>query len=120
MKRRSRARAGRAKWRPRNTTAKRSQASRPVSASIAQLQERLERQARELEESREEQAATAGVLRLISTLSGELAPIFEAILESATRLGAAKFGNLYLYEAGKLRAAASYNVPRRIPKGART
>ena len=66
---------------------------------------------RELEEARDERAALAEVLRVISTSPGELEPVFGAMLVNAVRLCEAKFGNLYLYEEGALRIVASHNVP---------
>ena len=85
-------------------------ARRPISP-IANLQEQLKRQDRELEEAREERAAIAEVLRVISSSSGELKPVFEAMLANAVRLCEAKFGDLYLYEGGRLRMVAGHNVP---------
>src|SRR5262249_18597575 len=54
----------------------------------------------ELRESLEQQTATADVLRVISLSSGELEPVFQTILENATRICGAKFANLHLYENG--------------------
>src|SRR4029077_5961702 len=54
---------------------------------------------------------TAEVLKVISTSSGELQPVFEAILENVTQLCAAKFGNLYLCEGDAFRTIAMHNVP---------
>jgi len=85
-------------------------ARRPISP-IANLREQLKRQERELEEAREERAAIAEVLRVISSSSGELKPVFEAMLANAVRLCEAKFGDLYLYEGGRLRMVAGHNVP---------
>jgi len=65
----------------------------------------------ELRESLQQQTATADVLKVISSSTGELQPVFEAILDNATRLCAAKFGTLYLCEDGAFRTIAMHNVP---------
>jgi len=65
----------------------------------------------ELRESLQQQTATAEVLKVISTSSGELQPVFQAVLENATQLCAAKFGNLYLCEGDAFRTIAMHNVP---------
>jgi hypothetical protein len=89
----------------------RSSAARRASASATNLQEQFERQARELEEAREERAAIAEVLRVISASPGELEPVFQAMLENATRICGAKFGILFRYEGGLFHPAASHDVP---------
>ena len=62
--------------------------------SVSDLQEQLKRQARELDEAREERAALAEVLRLISSSPGELAPVFQSMLEHAVRMVASAAGGL--------------------------
>jgi GAF domain len=51
------------------------------------------------------------VLRVISSSPGELQPVFQAMLENATRLCEAKFGTLYLCEGDALRTIAMYGAP---------
>jgi len=86
-------------------------AARRSHSSVVDLQEKLRRQARELDETREERAAIAEVLRIISSSPGELEPVFKSILENATRICEAKFGNLWLCKDGGLQLAASHGVP---------
>ena len=67
---------------------------------------------RELDEAREQQAATTDVLRIVSASSGEVKPVFQAILSNAVRICEAKFGILALYEGDSVfRAVATHNLP---------
>jgi GAF domain-containing protein len=74
--------------------------------------EQLDLRTRELREMREQQIATAKVLQVISSSSGELKPVFESILENAVRLCEASFGNLLLYENKAFRHVALHNAPK--------
>jgi len=65
----------------------------------------------ELRQSLERQTATSEVLRVISSSPGELKPVFDAILENATRICQAGFGTLHLAEGNVYRNIATYNVP---------
>src|SRR5262249_36153137 len=51
------------------------------------------------------------VLRVISSSPGELKPVFQAMLENATRLCEAETASLVLREGGDLRFVARYNAP---------
>src|SRR5262249_43448950 len=75
------------------------------------LFEAEQQRSRELAESLEQQTATSEVLRVISSSPGELQPVFQTMLENATHICEAKFGNLALLDASGLRVVALHNAP---------
>jgi GAF domain-containing protein len=78
------------------------------------LEKELEARTRELSEAREQQAATAEVLQVISSSPSNLQQVFETILANATRLCEAKFGNLFLRENDAFRAVAMHGPSRLV------
>jgi GAF domain-containing protein len=84
----------------------------------ADLQNQLDQRTHQLAEAQkrlaealEQQAASSEVLRVISSSPGELEPVFQTMLENATRLCEAKFGTMYFREGDAFRAVAMHGAP---------
>ena len=95
-------------------TLKRSNApkrARLRSSLAAGEEANVEQLTRELAEAREREAATSEVLKVISSSPGELEPVFQAILENATRICEAKFGVLFRSEGDSVRCVAMHGAP---------
>jgi len=83
-----------------------------IALENVRLFEAEQQRSRELTESLEQQTATADVLRVISSSPGELEPVFQAMLENATRICEAEFGNLLLYDGATFHVSAMHgDVP---------
>ncbi len=67
---------------------------------------------KKLAEALEQQAATSEVLRVISSSSGALEPVFRAMLENATRVCGANSGLLYRYDGHGFRMETEIGVAR--------
>jgi GAF domain-containing protein len=61
---------------------------------------------RELQESLEFQTSTSEVLRVISTSTSDLRPVYQSILQSVTRLCESNIASLFLYDGQLLHSAA--------------
>src|SRR5262249_3836768 len=79
--------------------------------SSADRDELLDQRTRERGQGPEQLAATPGVRHIIGSSSGELKPVFRTMLEKATTLCGATFGNMYLRKGDVFELAATYNSP---------
>jgi hypothetical protein len=82
-----------------------------IAIENVRLFDEVQARTKELTESLEQQTATSEVLQVISRSPGELEPVFQKMLESATRVCGAAFGTMNLYEGDTFRAVALHNVP---------
>src|SRR5215813_807762 len=77
---------------------------------LTDLKKQIERQARELEEARQQQAASSRVLHIIGASPGALKPVFQAIVKNAVELCGARFGAVFKMEGDLLHLLADYSL----------
>src|SRR5262249_37910583 len=82
-----------------------------IAIENVRLFDQVQARTRDLSEALEQQTATSEVLQVISSSPGELEPVFQTILENATRICAAHFGVLWRLEGGAARIVSSFGIP---------
>jgi signal transduction histidine kinase len=87
---------------------------------LRQRTEELSQRSDDLSEALEQQTATSAVLKVISSSPGELAPVFQAMLENAVRICDAKFGALFRFFGNTFELAAQVNTPQEYAEFFRT
>ncbi|MDP9138538.1 MAG: GAF domain-containing protein [Pseudomonadota bacterium] len=81
-----------------------------IAIENVRLFEEVQARNRDLTEALEQQAATAEILRTISTAPTEVQPVFEAIVRNAVSLCGSLFANAFRFDGELLHWVASHNV----------
>lgn len=81
------------------------------AAVVANQKTEISKLARERDEALEQLSAASEILSVISSSPGKPEPVFQAILEHATRICEARFGVLNLYNGDAFHRVALHNTP---------
>lgn len=83
---------------------------RRLRKANGELERMLDARTRELTEAREQQSATAEILRTISHSPADALPVFETIVRSAVALCGSLFANVFRFDGELLHYVASHNT----------
>ncbi|MGA8968439.1 MAG: GAF domain-containing protein [Pseudolabrys sp.] len=112
MRRRNKAGGKAAKTQRRKTLKRHAlKASRRRNSSTTGKETNIGRLSRERDEALQQLAAASEILTVINASPGDLKPVFEVMLENATRICEASFGSMLLREGDRFRRVAVHNAP---------
>ncbi len=93
-------------------TATLDEAAADPQQTIAELRRQLDERTGECDAALQRETATAEILQVINSSHGDLAPVFDAMLEKAMELCGAAFGVLRTYDGEAFHAVAVHGEPR--------
>ncbi len=81
-----------------------------IAIENVRLFDEVQARSRDLTEALEQQTATSAILRVISTSTTEVQPVFETIVRNAVALCGSLFANVFRFDGELLHFVASHNV----------
>src|SRR5260370_20887089 len=90
-------------------------AARRHASSAVSLQKQLDQRTSELREAREQQTATAEILRIISGSPTDVRPVFDTIVRNFVSLCGSTFGVIYTFDGGLVPFSGSFGFSPATP-----